>query len=324
MKQKLACLLAAPLLSLFSMTIPAKEIGSPIQLSDQVASTDHYMKIQLRGSLVLTGDKRLAELSDLAWDEDEQLLYGITDRGWLLHMKPKITEDTLQGMSLYRTRRLLDKRSKPLRRARRDAEGLAIDNSNNGIKGDSTLLVSFEHEHRIMLYDTNGVPLKQLKQSPLLARAIAQTTKNKGMEALALHPKLGLLTGPERPPFGIKDNKLISNQGKQWLFTPLETAGSMVALEPLPDGGILMLERAFISPFQPWIISIARISKQQLESNSRVVPEILAQFDSSKGWRTLNFEGLTHHKGRRFFMASDDNNQSYAATQIVYFELLDD
>jgi len=314
-------LFIAPLLGLLCFAAIGKEIGTPVQLSDVVANTDHYMKIRLRGSLVLSGDKRLAELSDLAWDADEQRLYGITDRGWLLHMKPQFTRGILSGMTLLEGLRLRDKSGQPLKRKNRDSEGLVVHKANNGIAGDSELIISFEHNHRIMLYDTKGMALGRMNITPPLSTTIPRMRKNKGMEALTLDPQWGFLTGPEQPEFGKRDNVLISTRGKQWSFTPIEIAGSMVALESLPGGDLLMLERAFISPLQPWIISIARIPKQQLESQQQLKPEVLAQFDSSKGWRTLNFEGLTRHTGQNFFMASDDNNKTYAPTQIIYFEL---
>jgi hypothetical protein len=34
------------------------------------------------------------------------------------------------------------------------------------------------------------------------------------------------------------------------------------------------------------------------------------------------FEGLTRHRGQRFFMVSDDNRRTLQSTLLVYFELL--
>ena len=50
----------------------------------------------------------------------------------------------------------------------------------------------------------------------------------------------------------------------------------------------------------------------------------IAVFDSSEGWNVDNFEGLTRHQGRRFFMVSDDNGKAIQRTLLVYFEVTAD
>ncbi|HXK56793.1 MAG TPA: hypothetical protein PLZ16_09115, partial [Gammaproteobacteria bacterium] len=72
----------------FSRLSDARDVGHPLQLSTQFAAGDRYMGIKLLGALTLRGRPELAELSDLAWDEDEEILYGVTDRGVLLHLQP--------------------------------------------------------------------------------------------------------------------------------------------------------------------------------------------------------------------------------------------
>ena len=47
----------------------------------------------------------------------------------------------------------------------------------------------------------------------------------------------------------------------------------------------------------------------------------MATFASSQGWLLTNFEGLTRHRDRRFFMVSDDNCNAWQAILLVYFEL---
>lgn len=304
-----------------SLTLNAQPVGYPIRLSDQVMSNEVFMDIRLHGSLVLKGHPALAELSDLAWDEDEQILYGITDPGKLLHLKPVFHDGQLTGMLLLKHYPLLNDKGRPLTGSWRDAEGLALERGNNGIRGDSRLLISFERKHRIERYSTTGqwmskVPLpSRLKTRGYLPKA------NKGLEALTLHPKLGLLMGPEYSHVE-GANYLLNEHNRRWDYRPLEPDGALVALEALPDGDLLLLERAYTSFIEPWVISVAKIDFSDLMKSNRIKLKRIVRFDSSMGWRTQNFEGLTRHQDKRFFMASDDGNNPWMETQVIYFEVL--
>jgi len=85
---------------------------------------------------------------------------------------------------------------------------------------------------------------------------------------------------------------------------------------------LLVLERAYVAPWQPLIISLRRLRYCPPNQAESCPVETIAEFDSSQDWRLDNFEGLTHHQGRYFFMVSDDNNSLLQQTIIVYFELL--
>ncbi|MES9858127.1 MAG: esterase-like activity of phytase family protein [Sedimenticola sp.] len=310
----LCALLSCPL------SLQALEIGQPISLSDQVASDAAYMKLQLRGALKLKGDASLAELSDLAWDEDEQILYGITDRGQLLHMQPGFNSGILTGMTLIAHYPLLEKSGKATKGSRQDAEGLTLENSYNGIRGDSRLLVSFERSHRIIGYTPDGHYKGKIDTPPGLKNPAFRPTKNKGMEALTLHPKLGIITSREKPKIpGV--SYLFSSKGREWQYPTEDEHSALVSLESLPDGDLLILQRSYSNLFSPLIITLSRVSLKELENKQHISLETIALFDTTEGWRVQNFEGLTRHQGNRFFIASDDNNMPWASTQIIYFEL---
>ncbi len=51
--------------------------------------------------------------------------------------------------------------------------------------------------------------------------------------------------------------------------------------------------------------------------------EVLAQFNSGNGWRIDNFEGLTKVGKNRYAIISDDNDNFYQRTILLYFEVLD-
>jgi len=295
-------------------------VGYRIQLSDTVASDEPYQGIRLRGILGLLGHPALAELSGLAWDQDEERLYAVSDRGRLLHLETIFRDDQLTGLKLLRDYPLLDRNGKPLSGKWNDAEGLTLENGHNGIAGDSQLLVSFEINNRIVRYRPDGRQLGAVPLPRVLANPRFYKDANKGLESLTLHPELGLLTGPEKSRRG-KTIPFFDPTGKSWLYRPFEEYGAMVALEALANGEVIVLERSFSSPLAPWTITLSRVSPSRDNAGTELKAERLARFNSGEGWRVSNFEGLTHHRDNRFFMVSDDGGKFLLQTQLVYFEI---
>lgn len=297
-------------------------IGHPIQLSDQVAMNDRYMQVRLRGALRLSAVAGIEELSALAWDADEQLLYALSDNGYLLHLHPVLVDDHLADLLLLSMVPLRDSRGRELSGHSRDSEGLALEHASNGLPGDSRLLISFERRNRIGRYDADGYWHGYVPLPEPLNKAEFYNSFNQGLEALTIHPELGLLTAPEqfsdRQPIPLFD--LV---GHSWLYQPIERNGALVALEALPTGDVIAMERAFTSPLVPWVITLSRINPTRSNSGQILVNEILLRFDSGEGWRTLNFEGLTAHRDGRFFIVSDDGGNAWQSTQLIYFELID-
>lgn len=306
--------LLSPLLS------SAEQIGYPLQLSDQVSTGDRFMQIRLLGAIALNGRKELAELSDLAWDEDEGILYGITDRGRLLHLRPLIENGQLIDAELLRDFHLLDRKGKKLKKFYEDAEGLALERAHNGIRGDSQLAVSFEGDNRVDLYSPEGVYLRSLQLPKELRDPRFYKSGNDGLEALANHPSFGYLTAPEKARKG-HDIPIFSTSGLSWSYRPFEPDGALVAMEALDDGTLIFLERAYSSIFKPLVITLSSAIPTRENRNSVLQTRQLARFDTTQGWRVQNFEGLAHHQGRRFFMVSDDGGESFLQTQLLYFEL---
>ena len=315
----LSCLLLLTT-ALFPGLSEAEEIGYPLRLSDRFDSDGIYMAIRLRGALSLHGSKALSELSDLAWDEDENVLYGVTDRGRLLHLQPIIERGVLTGIKLLRDFHLRDRRGKKLKGFEQDSEGLALEGARNGIRGDSLLAVSFEGRHRVDLYSPEGEYLRPVKLPAKLSDPELYRGTNNGLEALAHHPEFGYLTGPEKTLTG-DEIPIFSQSGPSWRYRPIEPDGALVAFELLDDQTLIILERAFSSIFEPLVISLSAARLDASQANSPLETRLLASFDSTDGWQTQNLEGLTPHRERHFFMVSDDGGDGYLQTQLIYFEI---
>ncbi|TGO02392.1 hypothetical protein PN36_25760 [Candidatus Thiomargarita nelsonii] len=285
--------------------------------SEQHKIGDKHQEIRLRGTIELANHKinglKLTELSGLAWDEDEAVLYAISDKGYLFHLRPSIKQNTLIALTPLSAYRLQTKLTK-------DSEGLAILNGDNGVAGDSELVISFEGKPQIARFTPKGKRLSDYTLPSVLQNIKNYYKPNKALEAVTVHPHLGIITAPEWPLKGAVDgqhkHKLYALDGKHWTFPAYPAPNSaIVALEALEDGSVLILERAFSSIFQPVIISLRQL---WLSGNHRLI----AVFDSSQGWEVDNFEGLTHHRGKYFFMVSDDNENSLQRTLLSYWELI--
>ena len=325
-------LLLALLLGLLASACTARDFeATPISLADQVGPGDAYAGIRLLGALRLASAEidglRLCGLSGLAWDEDAGLLYAISDQGRLFHLRPEFDgHGYLSGMRPVAAYPLRNAAGVPLRAPFDDSEGMAIRNGENGIPGDAELLVSFEVKPRVVRYSPTG-QWRGEEILPALLRDIRNYRgSNQALESVALDSRRGALVGPETPLRGDPAGqvRIFTRHGPFWNYSLSKAAGSaLVDMAMLPDGGLLALERAFVNPLRPLIISLRRTEPLPAPGTDQTLLKVadVAVFDSSQGWLLDNFEGLTRHRDQRFFMVSDDNCNAWQTTLLVYFEL---
>jgi len=58
-------------------------------------------------------------------------------------------------------------------------------------------------------------------------------------------------------------------------------------------------------------------------SAASIEPGMLVTLEPTKGYQIDNFEGIAHHRGKRFFLISDDNDFFLQRTLLLYIELVD-
>jgi len=328
---------AGAVLLLLALALPAATAGArppavkPHELHATHAGGALYMGARLLGALAVTPGRvdgvPVADLSGLAWDEDAGLLYALSDNGYLFHLRVRLEGERLAGVEFVAGFALRDAGGAPLRGARADAEGLAIANARNGDPADARLVVSFERRPRVDAYRTDGSFVAALRVPWRLTRAWHYASSNRGLESVTRHPVLGWLTAPERP---LRDDTLGSvpiyalGDSRRWLH-PLGPGAdtSVVALEALPDGSLLVLERNFE------VLGLHMVTR--LRHAEAPVPDAaggllrvrdLVTLDSAEGWHIDNFEGLARHRGARFFLVSDDNDSAFQRTILAYLELV--
>jgi hypothetical protein len=296
----------------------------PVDLSESLSSGSQVDRIRLHGMLALPAvsieGMRMSQLSALAWDDDEQLLYALSDKGYLFHLKPQFRDGNLVNVTLQKAVPLTDLKSgKPLKRT--DSEGMDILHGRNGRKGDAELLISFERTPRIVRYQPDGKALGELALPAPLSDASAYRSSNRMLEAVCVDSRLGVLTTSEEPL--VSDSNILrifSLSGKSWRY-PLTPDFGVTAIECLGEGSVLVLERVF--GLTRRAISLKRVQLPEIPTQEVLKATTVVTLDAGLGHRLDNFEGLARHQGKHFFMVSDDNDLFVQRTLLLYFELLD-
>jgi hypothetical protein len=318
------------MLGAFALCVEARNIGTPFDFSKSIKPGDTYMGIRLLGTLKLSRDKvndlDSRELSGLAWDEDEQILYAVSDDGHLVHLRPIFSDDFLTDVSLINAYPLRDPDGHVLEGDASDAESLALLNSNNGIHGDSELVISLEFPPRIGKFKASGFFIAYIPLPDKLTDMNFYSEQDTTLNSLALHSKFGFVTAPQTPMINSKPDlfSIYSLKGKEWQYVPLNYKDSRtLGMETLPDGNLLVIERVYSTFYNPVIYALRKLRIEETES-SLIKAEEIAHLNSREGWLLDNFESVARHKGNRYFMVSDDNENSFQKTLLVYFEILEE
>ena len=260
------------------------------------------------------------ELSDLAYSKKDKKLYMISDKGRLFTFNAEFT-DKIEFLEPLNGVKLKKKNGKKWKKYKRDSEGLTLD-------GNNRLLISFEGEAKVAWFHKNsenfGRQIKKYKLPKSLTKSKNFRSKNKSLEALAWHKRYGILTATEWPlkQYHKKKQTIYSLGGKKWHFkAEPEDRSSVTAIEVMDDGNLLVLERSFTGYMNPFIITLKRVYLNK-RVDGMCKTEVLLKMNSHKGWSVDNFEGLVRVGKNRFAMISDDNNNFFQRTLLIYFEVL--
>ncbi len=324
----LAALVLATLFFTTAVTAAQPPLPMPLRAKTVAISPDgkdRLGRIQVLGMLELPNltvdGQRFSQLSALAWDDDEQLLYALSDKGSLFWLRPVFAGGRLADVILVKAVALNAPGQKTTKGYRADSEGMDILRGRNGRKGDSELLISFERYPRVSRHRPDGRWLADLTLPALLADGKNFVEPNKGLEALTVQPAFGVLTAPEAPlkgePRGY--SHIFSLDGRAWRY-PLAPNHHIVGLQALEGRGVLVLERDYRSLLGGMRIALRRV-ELPAKDDEPLVPETLVELSTNDGHPIDNFEGLTAHRGRRYFLISDDNDIFLQRTLLLYIEI---
>jgi hypothetical protein len=182
---------------------------------------------------------------------------------------------------------------------------------------DNKLYVSFEGKPKILQISKDGRIIKKIKLPKALKKAKPRG-RNKELEALAYHPKYGFLTALEYAQKGRNkcNQQIFSTSGKVWnvKLEPFRNC-AITALEVVDKDNILILERAYGGFLREFAVTLKEFNLKTKKS------KILYQISTSNNDRVENFEGLTKVAKNRYLIVSDDNDNPFANSILLYVEI---
>jgi hypothetical protein len=203
-----------------------------------------------------------------------------------------------------------------------DSEGLGL--ANNG-----DILVSFERDHRIARYDFRESGAQARATYIAIPEESKNFTDNKGLESIGQFPTetpLGdkILTIAERYLDGDGNHTgwlIAEGDPVKLQFARVEDF-DITALTILPDGRLILLERAFSLLFGP-AMRLRLIEQSELRADQIIIGRELMRADTLK---TIdNMEGLANHvsaDGETILtLVSDNNFRSFQRTLLMQFAL---
>jgi hypothetical protein len=278
-------------------------------------------KLIWRGGVSMTANSaNFGGWSDLHVAPDGRTLSSISDLGsWLTATIQYDADGNLLGLSNGRIGSLRGLDGRPLaRKEDADAEGMAM-------MPDGSWMVSFEHHHRLWRYSTFDVTPVPINLPPGFERQPA----NGGIEALTALPDGTLIAISEEysPTPGVLAG-WIGRPGRDGRYAWQTFQYSKIpdfnptAIAPLPDGGFVLLERAF-DMARGVRVRVMRAEAADFQPGAMVKPRELARLASPLA--VDNLEGIAATKGPRgetlLWLISDDNFNPLQRNLLLLFEL---
>ena len=291
--------------------------AEPWNFSEKIKNGETFENIMLAGAVRIkpaTDKNKIArEISGIAWDEDEQILYGISDDGYIVHMRLQINNNILQDIVVLSTHYLKDSNGQIRDAMHADAEGITLDNAENNIKGDTIINAVLDKPMRAERFSNTGEYIGTLD----LPKALSDTNLAHPIEvnAIAGNMESGYyFLSKERVAY---KNHLLFSGSTEPNEVPLKnnTSINIVGADYIKNDGVYFLDRNYKSMLYPIIYCIRRIDDKMVVSD-------IACFNSKEGWQLDNFEGITHYRDKYFLIMSDDEESLFQKTLIVMFKIL--
>lgn len=255
----------------------------------------------------------LAELSGLAWDADARQLWAVSDQGGLYRLAIRWHGGRLDAVRPVSATWL---RTADEPGHRFNAEGLALRHADDGVPGNTELLVALEENPpRVAHFDAAG-KLEALVPLPSALRDIRHyRKKGRGLESVLMHPGYGLMTAPESPLRGQPDDRhTVYAQGHAWSFPRHAEGSRLKGLEVLPDGSLLVLERSRPDGDKhEQVASLRRVNLAACDTQGRCPTDLVTVLPPGP----QNFEGMTLLDAHHVLLASDNGGKGSVATTFV-------
>lgn len=231
---------------------------------------------------------RPAELSGLAWHGAAGELMAVSDRGRWLRWRLKLAPGRIAALEPVAAGRLGP--------ARVNAEAVTL---GAGPDGGRLWLVADEATHQVLRLDADARPLGVRALPPGLGRS---ARANRGVEALAWHPRHGLIAALQRPEAG--HHHLHGDDGLV-CRVPVVSGGrsTLKDMHRLDERELMLLEKQDTAQGHRTLLRRVDLAR----CGERPATWVL---DSSGLPPGLNFEGLACVDHRRCLLVSDDAGQA--------------
>jgi hypothetical protein len=284
--------------------------------------TETVGSLMFRGGLELdSNDSVFGGLSAMEILDNDRVLIANDDAEWFEARLVLDEHGALTGIADVRYALMRDERGDPFDARNGDSEGLAQ-------LLDGRFAVSFEGSQSVRIFDLNrDGPFGVAVPGPRLANTRGLPA-NAGLEALTITANGDLLVGAEggrRSTTPIWRVPLDASAPVAPLTNyPLSGGYSLTALDRLPDGGYVALER-FYAPVVGARARIKRFSEAALEAGGeRLEVETLAEIAPPQP--VDNFEAIATTRmpngDTRIYILSDDNYSPRQRTLLYAFDLV--
>lgn len=272
-----------------------------------------------RGGLVLSsGDRRFGGLSGLLVEPDGRRLLAVSDKGRAIAFTLRYDETgDLAGAEAGEILTLADTGGRPLGAKREsDSESLVL-------LPDGSILVGFEHHHRLLRYPAADKPFARPPAPFPAPPGLARAADNAGLEALALLGDGRLLAVLEGREAETETLGFLRGDG-HWSSLRLAREGLFrpTGATRLPDGRIALLERRFTvlgGPAARVVVFDPEALKPGALVAGREIGRLVPPFPVD------NMEGIAARLGDRgetlIYLVSDDNFFAMQRTLLLMFEL---
>lgn len=289
----------------------AAGLGLAALLLAHAVAAQPLRAVELRDALVLPVELgtdeptlRLRETSGLAWDTTRQRWWSVSDRGLLVQWVVSFDGGRLAARAAWAGRI----------EGRPNAE--SVDVLPPATPGTEPALAVLDEEGaRWLRIDARGAPLGT---TALPAHERADYTR--GVEALAWHPRHGVIVVPQRPARGetARAHLLVAADGRAWTLPPAGDRASIKAAHVDAQGRLLLLEKIASAPLPGrwWLreVDLARCTAIACDAPPVALPVgSLADDD--------NLEGLACRDDGHCLLVSDDGRLAAPRTRLLWVAL---
>jgi hypothetical protein len=250
---------------------------------------------------------KISELSGLAYDADDHVLYAISDKSRLFRIALDVTGDKLTGLKPVAGATLVDAAGNPIRDGGFNAEGLEALNAANGKVGDTRLVLLSENGPSAAEFSTEGQWIADLQLPAPVMDPTALRSENDGVEAVTMHPVHGLITAPQEPLLNVDRtlHTLFATDGHRFTYSSQDIGASGIkALTTLGDGSVLVLERTRSADGLTVMPYLRRIDLTDCSGAAPCVNTVARI--TVPGIADADYEGVTEIAPGLFVIVSDD------------------